>query len=182
MRLDDGGEPLIARVDRALSEAVGEILLATSRPEPYAVLGRRHVPDAAPDLGPLAGLTAGLEALAGRGVVCVAACDLPFVPGSAFRALAEVLEADPALDAAVPRSPRGDEPLLAAYRPRVARTLRLRLDAGRLAVHDALTDLNVRSVPWASLAPDWTLLNVNDPEQLREARRRAAARPVEVGR
>src|SRR5262245_33267846 len=161
--------PLIARVERALSEAAGEILLATSDPEPYAFLGRAHVADARPDAGPLGGLVAGLEALARHEIVCVVACDLPFVTSDAFRALSARLREAPHVDAVVPTTEKGDEPLLAAYRPRAARALRRALEAGRLAVHEAISEIVVQRAPAESIAPECAFWNVNDPQCLHEA-------------
>ncbi len=190
---DDVGRPetLVERVHRALSSASSEILLATSHPEPFAFLGSRSVADAIPGSGPLGGLIAGLEALTHHHVVLVCACDLPFVDASSLRTMARLLAADPELDGVVPTGPAGDEPLAAAYRPRVARVLRRAADAGirRLALPTpgpqdrpgsaadarsrahALAGLRLLRVSKDELSNHpFTFLNVNDPAELERAR------------
>jgi len=166
-----GGASMIERADRALSAVAREILLATSRPEPYQFLGRRNVPDAVgEDRGPLAGIVAGLEALAANEVVLVVACDLPFVSEAALRRVADELLAHPEADAAVPHTPDGDQPLCAAYRPRAARPLREALECGRLSVVEALGRIAVHRVAAEAEA----YLNVNDRSELARAERRAS--------
>lgn len=75
--LELGGERLLRRVERQLRSAFGDIVAATGRPEAFAGLGYRIVPDALPGLGPLSGLLAGLRAARSRWVY-LAACDMPF--------------------------------------------------------------------------------------------------------
>jgi molybdenum cofactor guanylyltransferase len=167
----EGGERLIERVERALSAVASEILLATSRPGPYAFLGRRHVPDAVEGAGPLAGLVSGLGALSAYDIVLVAPCDVPFLTSEGLRRIAAALAASPGSDAAIPRAPDGDEPLLAAYRPRAVRALQEALLAGERKVSAALSRLPVEWLDAAAIAAGAPcFFNVNDPERLEEAR------------
>lgn len=189
LALAPGDVPLLARADRALSAVAREILLASDRPEPYASLGRRSVADAFPGSGPIGGIVAGLEALGRFEWVLVLACDLPFVDGALLGSLAARARAS-AADVVMVAGAAGDEPLVAAYRPRVAHVLRRAASAqvfrltpyrgpdaaegGRPAALDAvavervpLSALDLRGVPRPQESA--ALLNVNDPSQLRRA-------------
>lgn len=177
--LESGEATLITRVLCALRSVTREVLLATSRPEPYAALSLPSVPDAFEEIGPLGGLIAGLEALSHVETVLVVACDLPFVEGSALRALAELAHSNPTADVVVPSTSGGDEPLLAAYRPRVARILRKAVEERRLRLlapvgslePAALDGACVLRVPAASITENAELfLNVNTPSDLDQAR------------
>ena len=105
----------------------------------------------------LAGLVAGLR-LARHDVCVVLPVDVPLVTPEALRALA-----DACADAAVP--PTG--PLPAAYRRTALPSLERRLETGRLALRDALAELDVRVV---DLDPA-LLVNVNTPDDLATAAR-----------
>ena len=86
-------------------------------------IGRRLVivPDPIPDLGPLAGLVAGLGA-AGAPLSVVLAGDLPFVTPGLVDRLSEILAEDAEADAVVPRVRGRAQPLCAAYRTSVLAT------------------------------------------------------------
>lgn len=79
----------------------------------------RLAPDPTPDLGPVAGLAAGLEVAAGE-AVAVFSGDLPFLTAGWIEALLSELEADADCDAVIPVVEGRDQPLCAAYRSRVA--------------------------------------------------------------
>ena len=104
--------------------------------------------------------------------VVVIACDMPFVTAPFLDHLA-TLGADAAADAVVPRDHIGRHPLCASYRRTAAAAMKLRLDANRLRVLDALEDLIVRELGPAELAPfdpdGRLLLNVNTPEDYARA-------------
>ena len=108
---------------------------------------------------PLAGVVAGLRAA--RHDVCLfLPVDSPLVNEPALRALAEACA-----DAAVPQT----GPLPGAYRRSALPALERRLAGGRLALRDALDDLDVRVV---ELEPA-LLVNVNTEEDLRSLAERA---------
>lgn len=90
--LELGGERILRRVERQLRSAFGDLIAATGRPEAFAGLGYRVVPDALPGLGPLAGLLAGLRAARSRWVY-LAACDMPFFMAGWVSALVRKAEA-----------------------------------------------------------------------------------------
>jgi molybdenum cofactor guanylyltransferase len=121
--------------------------------------------------GALGGIyTALMDAPTGQ--VVVIACDMPFVTAPFLAHLAS-LGADPAAEAVVPRDAQGRHPLCASYRRSAAAAVKLRIDAGRLRVLEALDDLTVRDVGPDELAPfdpdGRLLLNVNTPEDYTRA-------------
>jgi molybdopterin-guanine dinucleotide biosynthesis protein A len=161
-------------IDRQLAvlTAVAEdlLIIANDRPR-YAAFQLPVFPDAVPGAGALGGVYTALQA-ARCDLVLVVACDLPFVT----RALLERLidEADEAVDAVIPRTARGLEPLCAAYRKRTAPIVRARIDRGALRVSELPRDLRVRELGPAELEaynPDGRLFeNVNTPHDYARAR------------
>jgi molybdenum cofactor guanylyltransferase len=107
----------------------------------------------------------------------VLAGDLPFVAPRLMRKLADV---GVGADAVVPRLNDRWHPLCAAYRRRVAPTIQARLQRGELRVSGALTHMRVRAVEVDELAAievdETVLMNVNSPDDLRRAERRARLR------
>lgn len=129
----------IERVERALSFVAREIILSTNHPDAYPFMKCRAVPDlkfeGSDELdhlgwGPLGGLAAGIEALSNCEFVAVAACDVPFLSGITLARMLDMARADESIDAVIPFTDRGPEPLVAIYRSRVARILRSALECG----------------------------------------------------
>jgi molybdopterin-guanine dinucleotide biosynthesis protein A len=132
-----------------------------------------RVDDDVSDGGPLAGLAAGLAAIARTdpaGRVAVAACDYPFADPSFFRALAA---AQPGAELVVPRWDGHLHPLLALWSAGLAETCRRVLGSGERRVRAALEAAGACIVEGEALRPaidpDRALLNVNDPESLARA-------------
>jgi molybdenum cofactor guanylyltransferase len=119
-----------------------------------------HLPFAVHDDGidvraPLAGIVAGLRAA--RNDVCVfLPVDVPFATPELVRALGEACE-----DAAVPQN----GPLPGAYARSALAVFARQLDAGELALRDALAELATVTV---ELDPA-QLMNVNAPDELRSS-------------
>lgn len=135
------GETLIARATATLSHVAGKILLGCGTENRYADLPFEVVHDAVAGAGPLSGLTAGLEFFYANNArsgarggamewVFVLACDTPFVTSTTLAQLLDRLIREPGVDAVVPCTEAGAEPLAAVYRVGVARKLRLMLDLG----------------------------------------------------
>ena len=81
------------------------------------------------------------------------------------------------IDAVVPRTARGLEPLCAVYRKRCAAALRARIDRGALQVAAALNDVRLQELGAAVLAQydDGSLFeNINTPHDYARARDRVA--------
>lgn len=71
-----GGQRLLARIATNLRTRFDDLVAISARPEAFAGLDYRVVPDAIPDGGPLVGLLAALQASASQWVYLVA-CDMP---------------------------------------------------------------------------------------------------------
>jgi molybdopterin-guanine dinucleotide biosynthesis protein A len=171
-RLTVGGARIIDRQLAALAAVADDILIVANDPERYAGLGLRVIADAVPGAGPLGGLyTALLDASQDR--VVILACDLPFVTAALFERLAAESRTGQEIDAVVPRSARGLEPLCALYMSRCAAAARARIDRGALRVAGLLADLRVRELGPDALAPgdEGSLFeNVNTPHDHARAR------------
>jgi molybdopterin-guanine dinucleotide biosynthesis protein A len=166
-----GGTRIIDRqlaILRTLSE---DVMVVANDPSRYAALQLPVVPDLVPGAGALGGVYTALDA-ARHDLVVVLACDLPFVTADLLDRL--ITEADDTVDAVVPRSRRGLEPLCAVYRKRCAPVLRERIETGALQLLALPDVLRVREVGPAALAPyDATgrlFANVNTPHDYARAR------------
>jgi molybdopterin-guanine dinucleotide biosynthesis protein A len=160
------GEPLARRATRVLGSVCGLVLVASGDGHRLAWLGLPEVADVHPGAGPLAGLIAGLEAIA-TPLVAVVAVDMPDASGAVLRLLAERA---PGHDAAVPRTERGLEPLHAVYARAAAPALRAAFEDGERSVTSALERIDVVVVgpgDWASADPSGRFArNLNRPEDL----------------
>lgn len=126
--------------------------------------------DLAPHQGPLAGLLAALEGASGRAAVLLG-IDLPLVPS---RLLERLVALGPSVDAIVPVSPRGPEPLCAVYGAACLEAVRRCVAAGDLKMTGFWPDVRVREVGPEELEafgdPAELFLNVNAPEDYERAR------------
>lgn len=171
-RLAFEGVPLAERALTVLWSVSETVVIAPGRRR--LDLGVPEIPDARPGAGPLGGLVAGLEHVA-RGhrtapaLVAVLAVDLPLASGRVLRALATACSGK---DVVAPLVDGRVEPLHAVWSTEAAPVLRAQLERGRLALTEALEQLDVLSAGpqvWAEAArgvPFWR--NVNAPEDLRD--------------
>jgi molybdopterin-guanine dinucleotide biosynthesis protein A len=166
-----GGSRIVDRQIAAIARVADDIRIVTNVPERYAALGVRVIPDRIREAGPLGGLHAALMDAA-HPAVLVLACDLPFVTAPLLEALIAEFEAGEKIDAVVPRSNRGLEPLCAVYAASCADAAKRRIDRGELAIRGLLEDIRVRelgSEVLARLDEGWTFLNVNSPHDYARA-------------
>jgi molybdopterin-guanine dinucleotide biosynthesis protein A len=158
-----GGDLLGHALDR-LREVVPEVRILAGSERRYVERGFPVDTDAVPGLGPIAGLLAGLEAVAGRAALLLA-IDLPLVPTAL---LSRLLGLAAAFDAVVPVSPRGPEPLCALYGPGCLPALRRRVERGDLRMTGFWPDVRVRRLEAEEVAafgpPERLFLNVNAPQ------------------
>ena len=136
-----------------LGEAFGEVLAvgksADALPLPFVVLD-----DGSALRAPIVGVAAGLR-LAESGRIVALPVDVPLVTPQALVVLAE---AGVGVDAAVPET----GPLPGAYARSALPVLERRLAAGKLALHEALEELERRVVQ----VDEALLANVNTPADL----------------
>ena len=146
-----GRSRIIDRQLAALSAVASDVRIVANDGARYGGLGVRVIADLVPGAGPLGGLyTALVDAVHDR--VVILACDLPFVTAALLQRLAAESGAGQEIDAVVPRSARGVEPLCAIYRRRCAARARARIDRGELKVGGLLDDLRVRELGGEALA------------------------------
>ena len=162
------GVPLALRVAGALGTCVERVRFV-ARPDLLPELGLPCIVDRHPERAPLVGIAAALAACEASAVL-VAACDLPDIDPRVLLALLALTPAEGGVDIVAPLGPRGPEPLLAIYRPRLLAELERRIARGELALQALLRDVNTLFVPEADLrALDPTLAslrNLNRPEDL----------------
>jgi molybdopterin-guanine dinucleotide biosynthesis protein A len=128
--------------------------------------------DGAPDQGPLVGLIAGLEALAGScEAAFVTACDVPFLTARAVGGLADRLGDR---DMVIPRAGGKLQPLSAIYRTGVLAAARALLAEGIRTPRTLAERVNARILEADEVAlfdPTGGLLrNVNSPDEYEAAR------------
>jgi molybdopterin-guanine dinucleotide biosynthesis protein A len=160
---------LLGHAVARLASVTPDVALLSGPSIRYADRGFPVVTDAALDGGPGAGLDAGLAHAGGRPVLLLAV-DLPLVPAALLGWLVDALgEAD----AVVPVSPRGREPLCAAYGPACLPALRACVASGARSMTAFWPEVRVREVRTAELVrfgdPETMFLNVNEPEDLQRA-------------
>jgi molybdopterin-guanine dinucleotide biosynthesis protein A len=149
-RLD--GETLAERAWRLLGDACDERIAVGKRSDELA-LPFEVLDDGSEVRAPLAGLVAGLRA-ATHDIVVIVPVDLPLLEPAALHQLADACR-----DAAVP--PSG--PLPGAYRRSTLSSFERALSEGRLALREAISELDVAVVRLDAAQ----LSNVNTPDDLR---------------
>jgi molybdopterin-guanine dinucleotide biosynthesis protein A len=166
MRLDKallpwGSTDLLGHTLARLRSVTDDLRILCGPQERYADRGVPIDLDAVAEAGPLAGVLTGLERAGGRTGLFLGV-DLPLVPPALLAHLAELV-AD--VDAAVPVSSRGPEPLCAAYGATCLEAVRRCVAAGDLKMTAFWRGVRVREVGPAELAafgdPDLIFLNVN---------------------
>ncbi len=157
--LDLGDGPLARRTAGQLRAAgIGRVLFVGGSRTEGAVRGEvtlwsrgdgwgggEVIADRHPGRGPVGGVATALAAAGGPAVVV--ACDLPQLDAGTVRALVAGAAASPLADAAVARSSRGLEPLVACWRPNAA------LLAEALLAEALLAEAPLAEAPLADHAP-----------------------------
>jgi len=108
------GRPLIQRVVDRLEPLADELIVTTNRPDDYAFLGFRLVPDLKPGRGALGGLYTAI-ASAAHPIVAVIACDMPFASPALIHSAMKIMD-DEQADVVIAKGEEGYEPLHAVYR------------------------------------------------------------------
>lgn len=185
------GRPLIERVLEQTAPAASELIVSTSRPHElsflagFAPLGLpvRVVRDLPGEPGAMCGIASSLSA-ATRPLVAVIACDMPFVSAPLLSALASRLERD-GLDACVPRTTAGLEPLCAVWRrdaclPVAADLLAHGKQRIRLLIDSVNTGFLDEAEVLAAAGSLDCFVNVNTRDELLRAERAASVDAVRV--
>ena len=167
-----GRARIIDRQLAALSAVADDIRIVSNDPDRYSGLGLRVIPDAISGAGPLGGIYSALLDAAHERVLVVA-CDLPFVTAALLGRLIEESRTGDPVDAVVPRSARGLEPLCALYMKRCAAAARKHIVSGALQAAGWLDAVRTRVLEPDALAgyDEGALFeNVNTPHDHERAR------------
>lgn len=139
------GRPLIQRIMDRLAGIAEEVILSTNNPEAYAFLNVPMIPDIYPDRGALGGLYSVLKA-AGHSILAAVACDMPFASPHLFNFEKRLLSTT-GVDAVLPSTPDGLEPLHAVYRKDTCLpVVESALKAGDLKLSGWLSTMDIRPV------------------------------------
>lgn len=168
------GNALILRPLTRLSGMANEVLVTSNNPEAYRFLGLTPVPDIFPGLGALGGLFTALS-VARHPYVAVVGCDMPFA-SSELLAYEYSLLRQEEVDAVVPRSASGIEPFHAVYRRQTCLPhIYTALQAGMRRADAWFDQVSIRYLEAEELRAhdpeQLAFLNINTPEELREAER-----------
>lgn len=157
-----GGRTIRDRQLEALHAVTDDVMIVGGEKRPD--VDARHVVDAFPDGGPMAGVYSALRAARADATLIVAG-DMPFVTAPLFRLLIG-LAAE--ADVVVPKTDRGYHPLCAVYRRTCTDALERRLHDRRLTMIELFDDVRVRVVTSEELAvvgePERLLANINTPD------------------
>jgi molybdenum cofactor guanylyltransferase len=153
------GRTIFERQTAVLAPRVQEILVAN----PTDIPGYRCVRDVLPDVGPLAGIAAGLQASFTPWLLVVAG-DMPHLTGAVVDQLIEAVSGED--DAVGVRIGGLPEPLVSVLHRRVLPAVTRRLENRRYKVSGLLTEERLH-VRWLDLdSHRQAFFNVNEPEDL----------------
>ena len=174
------GRPLIQRVVDRLAPIADELLVTTNEPADLAFLRLPLIPDLKPGRGALGGLYTAL-ASAHEDFVAVVACDMPFASAALITASTQILEQE-AADVVIARTAEGFEPMHAVYRRSTCLpAIQEAIEADQWRVISWFPKVQVRTLTEDELArhdPEGiAFLNLNTPEEFKEAERRAGSEP-----
>ncbi|MFK5926145.1 MAG: molybdenum cofactor guanylyltransferase [Desulfuromusa sp.] len=160
--LEFAGQTLFARSLLLLEQFFSNILIAGDRPD----LARPDIPAIA-DLYPgsaLGGLYTGLSA-AKTDWIFVAPCDMPYPDA---RIVERLLSNRTGVDAVVPRTTEGYEPVFALYHKNCLPQMEAMLQLNQYRIYDFYQRIAIRFLDPAELPEGWqrALININTPEQL----------------
>lgn len=164
-----GGVSLVSRAARSLDPVAARVVVVANDVKRHEVEGVAVRPDLIPGIGPLGGLHTAVSWAAEEGLqsAVVLATDMPFVPSALLLDLTGKLGPGVAV---VPesRSPRGCEPLCAAYDVACLPAIEAAIERGDRAVVSFFADVDVRCLDLSVVSshgdPDVIFFNVNRPE------------------
>lgn len=158
------GRPLWQRCLQSLALTCSSLRIAGDRPD----LASAEVPSFA-DIYPGSSLAGLHNALihADSDWVTVLPCDLPYPSPQLLRVLQQACTDD--IQAVVPRTLAGREPLIACYRQSALPQIIHRLESGQPKILDLLDELEVRYLDEPELPSGWrrALRNINSPDDVK---------------
>lgn len=152
------GKPLIVHVYERVMSLADEVLITTNHPENYKFLELPLHKDIVKERGALGGIYTALKS-ANNPVVAIVACDMPFV-NPELLSIARDRLIDEQVDAVIPRSEDGLEPLHAVYRRNTCiPAVKWALESGEWKVISWLSKVELAFVESEEL-------RIYDPEQV----------------
>jgi len=166
-QLELSGQSLFDRSLRLLQGFFATIIIAGDRPD----LARPGIPAIA-DLYPgsaLGGLHTGLKS-ATTDWIFVAPCDMPYPDAQIVTAL---LQNRAGVEAVVPRTASGYEPVFALYHKNCLPQMEAMLQQNQFRIYDFYQRIAIRYLEPPNLPDGWqrSLLNINTPEQLAQIKK-----------
>lgn len=164
------GERIVDRLYRIFRETFQEILLVTNDPLKYLDWDVHIVTDLFPVRSSLTGIHAGLFH-SRTPYAFFAACDIPYLKKEVVDAVVGAITPD--IDAVIPETAAGLEPLCAAYSTRCLENVGRHLTKNRLKIQLFLKKMHVRTIPEERLRrldPQLiSFFNINSPTDLARA-------------
>jgi molybdenum cofactor guanylyltransferase len=165
-----GGVRILDRIYTVLSERFDEILLVTNRPELYVEWDLTIVTDLFRTRCSLAGIHAALF-YASHPHIFVTASDTPFIKGALVDKILDYV--DDRMDAFIPETENGLEPLCAAYAKKALPAVENNLSRNRFRIIRAFRKDRIKKIPEKVLRrydPELIAFhNLNTPEKLAQA-------------
>ena len=169
-----GATTLLAFQTTRLAEIFEEVLVVVKEPPVFEIGPARVVLDGEAEHAAIHGLVRALEEAADR--IFVLAVDLPALPASLIRAIAERSLGSEAA-AVVPRAEGRLQPLAAVWRRAVRPLARRRIEAGELSLHGLAEEAGAETFEesaWRALDPSGNAFeNLNTLERYAALRERA---------
>lgn len=164
------GERIVDRLYRIFREMFEEIIVVTNDPIKFLDWDAHIVTDLFPVRSSLTGIHAGLFHSRAP-YAFFAACDIPFLKKEVVKAVIGAITPD--IDAVMPETAAGFEPLCAAYSTRCLENVRRHLTQNRLKIQLFLKKMRVRTVPEKRLRrldPQLiSFFNINSPADMARA-------------
>lgn len=170
--LEINGKTVIETICDELDSIVNNIIIVTNSFEDYQFLGRKMVKDEWREMGPLAGIHAGLSASETK-LNLIVACDMPFISAELGNILLEQLLA---YDAVVPEISGQLHPLFAAYQKDVKKEIENALEQNKLRIRGIFQHLHVKMLNETELKnldyniDEADIFNMNHPNEYEQAK------------
>lgn len=156
------GMPMVARVLQTIQPLVERCVINANRHlDDYASFGVPVIPDRLEGhLGPLAGLSAGIDSLE-TDLVFMCPCDSPFLQGGLYQALTQACISQDA-DLAVPHDGERLQPVFLVVQQRVKSSLDDFLASGERKIDRWFAELQVAEVPAAGFVESFRNINTEE--------------------
>ncbi len=168
--LEIDGRRILDRLMDVYAGFFDETIIVTNDPLGYLDWNAQIVTDVLPQRSALTGIHAGLFYTRTEHAF-IAACDIPFLKAAVVRVVLDAVSSD--IDAVMPETNRGFEPLCAVYAARLVDAAAQHVKKGDFKIRRAFRKRRIRAVSEKRLRavdPDLvSFFNINTPEDLAAA-------------